>query len=376
MNYILRDKSVITGKKNLEHLYTFKDFPVFMGCVDYTDEKKDLFIDMSFSICKDTGIIQLDKLLPLDILYQSQHVDGTGLTWRKYYRDFANYITKQNPKNILEIGGGKGDIAENITQMRSDVSWTIIEPNPLHEGNKKIKIIPSFFDEKFKTNEIYDTIVLSQVLEHIYNPQLFLKTIFDFLAIGGKLIFAYPNLEVWLKNKYTNAINFEHTLFLTDYFVDDLLLKQGFKLLDKSFYGDHSIFYTTVKTDKVKQVNLISKYKEYKKIFNDFIDYHELLIKDINSKIAGFKGEIYLFGAHIFAQYLLGFGLDKQRITGILDNSELKQHKRLYGTKFYVFPPEIIKAKKNIAVVLKAAMYQDEIKKQLYNINSNVTILE
>jgi hypothetical protein len=32
--YIDRDYSVISNEKNLEHLYTFKDFPVFMGCTE------------------------------------------------------------------------------------------------------------------------------------------------------------------------------------------------------------------------------------------------------------------------------------------------------------------------------------------------------
>ena len=32
MHKIERKKSVITQEDNLEHLYTFEDFPVFFGC--------------------------------------------------------------------------------------------------------------------------------------------------------------------------------------------------------------------------------------------------------------------------------------------------------------------------------------------------------
>ena len=32
LNYIIRDESLISRKKNLEHLHTFLDFPIFMGC--------------------------------------------------------------------------------------------------------------------------------------------------------------------------------------------------------------------------------------------------------------------------------------------------------------------------------------------------------
>ena len=43
MNYINRNKDVILGNNDLEDLYTFNDFPVFMGCVD-TPPDKDLKI--------------------------------------------------------------------------------------------------------------------------------------------------------------------------------------------------------------------------------------------------------------------------------------------------------------------------------------------
>ncbi len=42
--YVLRPESIVTGKKNLEHLYSFKDFPVFMGCVD-SPADDDLFAE-------------------------------------------------------------------------------------------------------------------------------------------------------------------------------------------------------------------------------------------------------------------------------------------------------------------------------------------
>lgn len=75
MQYIQRNQSIITGKANLEHLFTFENFPVFLGCVEH-DRSEDLLADMSWSICPETGMIQLDKVLPLEVLYQAPHNDG------------------------------------------------------------------------------------------------------------------------------------------------------------------------------------------------------------------------------------------------------------------------------------------------------------
>ncbi|MGB2791686.1 MAG: methyltransferase domain-containing protein [Candidatus Moraniibacteriota bacterium] len=377
MEYVIRNESVVTGKENLEQLYTFRDFPVFFGCVEHGHER-DLKADMSWAICPESGVIQLDKLIPLDILYQEQHVDGTGPTWEQYYHDFADYIKKQPSKDILEIGGGAGKLADIFTGITEGTSWTLVEPNPLHPGNDRVKIKRSFFDESFKYEGGVDTVVFSQVMEHAYDPNQFVESIAKFLKPGQKLICAYPNLKLWLENKYTNAINFEHTMFLTDYFVDYLFRKHGFRIADKYFYKDHSVFYTVEKLSTPETgVSFENKYQEYRKIFNNYIEYYTGLVAELNKKIDAFGGgEVYVFGAHIFAQYLFEFGLKKEKIVALLDNSSLKQGRRLYGTPFMVQNPKALRGKGKVGVVLKVGIYRDEILKQLQEINSEVVIFE
>lgn len=373
MDYIKRDKSLITGKNNLEHLYTLNDFPVFLGCVD-TPAEDDILIDMSWSICPETGLVQLDKLVPLEILYGEQHVDGTGPTWQKYYNNFVNYIIEKNPKNILEIGGGKGTLAEIFISETKDTTWTIIEPSPLHPGSDRINIINGFFDNNFIYNGDLDTVIFSQVLEHSYDPNEFIRNISNYLKPGQKLIFAYPQLKLWMEKKQTNAINFEHTMLLTDYFLDYLLVKYGFKIIEKEIYEDHSIFYTCERVKNQEELPVLeNKYEEYKKLFMDFMEYHLNMIKDLNKKIDSTNEPIYLFGGHIFSQYLIKFGLKTNKIISILDNSNLKINKRLYGTSLMVDSPKILKDKGKVNLILKAGIYNEEIKKDiLENINNQV----
>lgn len=371
---IERNKSVITGKEGLEPLFSLMNFPVFFGCVD-SGADDDLHADMEWSIDKESGVIQLIKLIPLDVLYQEQHVDGIGKTWHNYYNDFADYVISRNPVNVLEIGGGAGVLAETVTKKIENIHWTIIEPNPLHKGDEKIDVISGFFNEGFSSDKKIDAVVFSQVLEHAYEPDKFIKHISSFLNIGGKLIFAYPNLELWLKNKFTNALNFEHTMFVTEHLVAYLLEKNNFFISDKTYYKDHSIFYTAERIDKPRQnISLDNKYDDYKKIFLDFVNYHKDLIADLNEKIEYVKSPVYLFGAHIFATFLFEFGLNKSKIVALIDNSELKQGRRLYGTKFIIETPEILRDIKSPNVILKAGIYNDEISKQLKDINPTVNI--
>ncbi|HIH1889176.1 TPA: SAM-dependent methyltransferase, partial [Campylobacter jejuni] len=76
-------------------------------------------------------------------------------------------------------------------------------------------------------------------------------------------------------------------------------------------------------------------------------------------------------------QYLIFQGLNTEKIINILDNNPSKQEKRLYGTKFIVKSPKILKDQDDSLVILNAGVYNDEIEKDiLENINKNIRILK
>jgi hypothetical protein len=264
-------------------------------------------------------------------------------------------------------------LAQAAVLQSKDLTWTIVEPNPTIEESDRIKIVRSFFGDKFEFNGKVDVVIFSQVLEHAYDPREFLRHIAKFLKPGGKLIFAYPHLELWLSRKYTNAINFEHTMLLTEHHLDTMLPELGFSVLNKEQYEDHSFFYIAERAVSPVIPKLPNKYEEYKKIFLDFVSYHKEMVNDLNKKMEATETPVYLFGAHIFSTYLFSFGLKKDKIISVLDNSPTKQGRRLYGTDFTVESPKILRDKGVVNVILKAGVYNEEIKKDiLENINSEV----
>jgi len=76
MNYINRNSDIVLGGATLEDLYTFKNFPVFMGCTT-NDPSEDVLADMSWKISPESGMIQLNPLLPLEVVYSEEHGSGT-----------------------------------------------------------------------------------------------------------------------------------------------------------------------------------------------------------------------------------------------------------------------------------------------------------
>ena len=184
-----------------------------------------------------------------------------------------------------------------------------------------------------------------------------------------------------LKRKYTNCINFEHTIFLTEPYIEYLLHKNGFRIIRKEYFlDDHSIFYDCIKDSFVQAGNLPDGlYQQNKQLYMEYVRYHEVLINDLNERISELKDgqALYLFGAHVFAQYLIGFGLNTERIEFILDNDLNKQERRLYGTSLMVASPSVLQDIEKPVVILKAGVYNNEIKKDIIeNINSRVLFLE
>lgn len=374
---IYRKKDVIYQKKNLEEIYIQKNFPIFMGCTNQP-QSEDIYFEMIWKISKDSGVIQLYKLIPLNILYFNDHGSGTiGDIWKNHHIKFSNFLNKFKPKSVLEIGGGHGILFKNY-KNKNLIDWTIVEPNPTIKKNKNLKIIKKFFDDKLNIKKNYDTIVHSHLIEHIYDPLKFIKNCADRLSKGNKIIFSVPNLQMMVKNKYTNAINFEHTIFLTEKYIEYLFKINSFKLVLKEYYlKDHSIFYAFEKsnTNFSPILNHLKLYEYNKKLFLNYIQYYKKLVIKLNKKIIRNKNlKLYIFGAHIFTQALINFGLKIDTILCVLDNDIKKHNKRLYGTSLRVKSPLILKNLLNPIVILKAGPLNNEISNGIYKINKNTEI--
>ncbi len=376
MKLIVRYKDIILDSPDMEELHTLNSYPVFMGCVDH-DPINDLRAEQTWEICRSSGILQLKKLIPLDILYGDHHSSGAvGETWMDHHQKFAEFILEYKPKKVLEIGGAHGILAKKVMDTL-EIPWTIIEPNPNPVKGCKATFIKGFIKKDYFLNLREDTIIHSHVLEHLYDPLEFFKNLSS-VKLSTKLIFSVPNMFEMLKRKYTNCLNFEHTLFITEPLIDYLLSISGFAVLKKKYYkDDHSIFYSCIKKDKSKVKTLPKNfYSDNKKVFLEYIDYHRELVVQLNNKIEKCESKVFLFGAHVFSQYLLEFGLKSKNIECILDNDINKQGKRLYGTNLNVNSPKMLKEINNPCVILKAGAYNQEIKEDIIqNINPHTKFI-
>jgi SAM-dependent methyltransferase len=369
---IKRTHCPICDHEEIEHLQSLSDYPVFMGCVDQPIGE-DILADMDWVICRYCGALFLENLIPLELLYPEQHNASVGSLWTQHHNEFAKFILAFEASRILEIGGAHGMLESEYRSIHPYRSWTIVEPNPSPAEGCRAKFIKIFFDENFKFEEPFDVVVHSHVFEHIYNPDEFIQHLSNFMDEGKYLLFSIPNMQAMLERKYTNCINFEHTVYLTEPYINFLLTKHGFRVESKKYFmDDHSIFYAAVRDSNCLPAEIPSGlYELNKKTFLDFVVHHQRIIIDLNNKIESSEAPVYLFGAHIFAQHLIEMGLNTTKIKCLLDNDKKKQGRRLYGTNLKVESPQILSNVIRPHVILKAGIYNKEIIEDiLININS------
>ena len=374
MEKINRSNCILDNSSPITDLYTFKNFPINMGCTDQ-DREKDLFADMVWGYSAN-GIVQLKELLPLEVLYSDSHSPGTtGKTWQLHHENFSKFMEKDiDSKNILEIGGASGLLVDNFLKTDKKFKWDIVEPSPQAFKDNRITHYKILFED-FKKNLKYDTVIHSHLFEHVYNPIHFLLKINKVLKTDGFQYISLPNMPHWLSTSYSNSLNFEHTYYYDLDILENLFSKTGFKILDYKT-SKHSIF---IKTKKITDIDTITyqdiKIKVNSKvIFKNYVKDLKETIKKIK-KMSSSVEKTFLFGAHIFSQKLFNIGLQESLVYGILDNNKDKQGKRLYGTNKLVYEPEIISNENNILVVVKAGAYTNEIIDQINIINDKAKII-
>ena len=92
-------------------------------------------------------------------------------------------------------------------------------------------------------------------------------------------------------------------------------------------------------------------------------------VSDLNEALSSSEhNSKYIFGAHVFTQMLIAFGLETESLSGCLDNSKNKIGKRLYGTNLEVFDPTQVLDLSESIVVMAVADYAEEIKAQINQI--------
>jgi hypothetical protein len=276
-------------------------------------------------------------------------------TMNNLFSDFI--IENRDINNIVEIGAGHG-ILSDIILDKIKVSYTIIDPT--FSGIKENKtIIKSLFEDAGSING--DTLIMSHIFEHFQKPLDVLETIYKSPI---KTVYVnHPDMEYWIKNNYYCILNPEHTFYIENDFIEQIFSKYGFKLARKYHHENFSIFFEFKRTNTIIDTSIPMNKESRIDVYNFFRNIYER-VKTINNTIKDLPSEtkVYIWPCSMATTYLCAFGLDMPRIHGVIDNSDKKIGKYLYGYNLYCYSfEETIGTNDNIAVILNGGVYNKEV---------------
>jgi hypothetical protein len=353
-------------------LLLLHSFPVYMGCTD-EPTNNDIHVDMTWEMNSNT--LKVFPVLPSEVIYPFSHNDSVGLLWAQHHEFFAQFIVKHaSGIEVYEIGGAHG-MAYIYAKSLRELKWTIhdINPIPVSEYDQRI-IKGKFTNSTYLPAEETHTIVHSHTLEHVNDPVKFMSEITLSQKIGDKQIISVPNMDLMLERVDLNFLNFEHNYFIPEKLLISLFKACGYQVNEIFDFQKHSKFYALEKISDLVSLEdfFLQDYLDVPK-FHTYFAAIEKYVAEINQVLESSQIPTYIFGAHVFTQMLIGFGLKEDLISGCIDNSQNKQSKRLYGTSLIVCSPEVMfENNQTVNIIGALANYTSEIEKDLSQWKSQI----
>lgn len=354
--YSIRKKCIFCNNNDLELLFSHSNYKASL-CLGVRDKiKKSHFMPYNVQICKQCNSFQNKYIGNLSIIYDQNHVDNYGTTKNKKHSLFCDFICENsNINGIIEVGSCNGILANSILEKTS-TQYYIIEPSYVGD-NTNLTIIEDYIENVDITTIKSNTIVMSDVFEHFYNPTDVLSKIKNSENIKYVYL-SHPDFDNSIKNYMLTNLNCEHTFLIEHNFLFLLFKKYGFKLNKRHNYENYSLFleFERIPSQLMEPVSLINLelYSNSKNYFNNVIRAVENINIFINNNP---EKKIYIWPTSVHSVTLFTYGLNYKKITGILDNSPNKIGKYLYGYNLLCtsFNDILNSSEKDICIIISGA---------------------
>lgn len=201
-------------------------------------------IHYRFVVCENCGLIFSNPILPekeINKFYKNSEFDYS-LEASYLKKTYGHYLKKVLPKlsiiRLLDIGCGNGFFLEEANGM--GVKYVFgIEPGIETVGKapkwlqKKIKV--GFFTNRSYKKDMFDIVTCFHTLDHMVNPNVFLKNVYSVLKPEGKALFIVHNtcgLSVKLFREKSPIFDIEHIYLFNKYNLALLFRKNKFKVIE------------------------------------------------------------------------------------------------------------------------------------------------
>lgn len=120
-------------------------------------------------------------------------------TFSGYLKKITGYLSSGT---LLDIGCATGELLQVAQGMGFDVYGVEISPDGIRRCREKFgenRIIGAHIKAGDFPCEFFDIIALSDVIEHVREPTIFLNTLYNLLKPGGLLMIVTPDTSSWTR---------------------------------------------------------------------------------------------------------------------------------------------------------------------------------
>ena len=308
-------------------------------------------------ICKKCELIQFKTLPKLNQMYGLNYGYRTSLSplminhMKKKYLSLKKDLSKKNC-NILDIGCNDGTFL-NFFQNFKNLNLYGIDPSAekfKKYHSKKINLIVDYF-KKEKIEKKYDNINFELITSFamfydIEDPNSFCKDINNLLSKNGRWVLELSYFPSLLKNLTYDQICHEHVTYYTLKTFENVIKKNGLKILDFNFNdinGGSIEIICAKKNSKYKaKIKKINNQKKIEEQINDksFINFNKRvdnIKKILNLFLEKNKNNVIGYGASTKGNIVLNHcKIDEKKLKYICDANPYKFNRYTPGSNIKI----------------------------------------
>ncbi len=336
-------------------------------------------IDLGF--CRKCGAISNLAFDPSRLSYDASYDNSLHFSpaFQKYADELAHDLVKRHNlrgKNIIDIGCGNAEFLSMVCEIGNN-NGTGFDPSLISgranlEVGKGIAIIRDYYSEEY-AHHLADFVICRQVLEHIEEPQRFLRRVRAALAgaAGGAVFFELPNASFIFRNGGIWDIIYEHCFYYSSVALARLFLNCGFDVMKvaESFNGQYLCLEARV---SFQEIGLLGDAGgDIESMREDILKFAE----EYRSGRARWKQALGLFASQGKRVTLWGAGAKGATFLNTLPSTnsleyvvDLNPHKwglHIPGTGQKVVSPEFLKDYRPDVLLIVNPNYRDEISHQV-----------
>ena len=391
------NECIITKTQDSIQYFKLNKIPIVNNLCDTRQQSLNVQkYDISLQYFKESGLHCLTQYINSDVLF-NHYVFKTGVSteFKDHCMEMSQYLKTMVDINestqFLDIGGNDGTL---LVQFRNNIgmgNYTNIQPSNLYKQSlqNNIETFNMFFNEQFlkmTNHKKYDVITTTNVFQHLYDIDEFVKNVKLILNTQGIWILQFPYWVNGLLTSQFDQIYHQHIYFHTVSPLNVLFAKYDLQIVDATEQYIHGGSMRLVIAHKnMKRINnnvplmLFSQRKlNMDLILKDFNRCVNLNISESLNLINKLKSQgkkIYGYGASAKGcVYLNQAKLNYTHLDFIIDDTPCKINKFMPGVGIKIVSKDILLQDPPDVVIILSHNVKRQISKKIKQMNSNIKI--